>query len=298
MDSSNCIDSVVNEVTQQATATSAALPEKPIVVIQPRRSWEFFNLRELWQYRELLYFLAWRDVKVRYKQAFFGIAWAILQPLFLMLIFTLFYARFTKIETGSVPYPLFAYAGLTLWTFFSGAVSTSANSVVNNANLITKVYFPRVIVPAASVLGSLVDFVVASVLLIGMMAFYGVGLSWKIPFVLLFIVLTTLFAFGVGTWLSALNVRYRDIRFAVPFLMQVWLFVSSIVVPSSTIGPTWRKVLLLNPMSAFVEGWRASLFGEPFDIYAISVGAVITLAVLAVALFEFRRTEKSFADVI
>jgi lipopolysaccharide transport system permease protein len=295
---SNFIDSVANKVNPQTTPSPVALHEKPIVVIEPRRSWELFDLRELWQYRELLYFLAWRDIKVRYKQAVFGIAWAILQPLFLMVIFTVFYARVTKIETGAVPYPLFAYAGLTLWTFFSSAVSATANSVVGNANLITKVYFPRIIIPASSVLGCLIDFVVASLLLIGLMFYYGVPLTWKLPVLLLFIVLTALFAFAVGTWLSALNVRYRDVRFAVTFLIQVWLFLSSVVLPSSALSPTWKQLLLLNPMSAFVEGWRASLFGEPFDFFAIGVGSIITLVVLVFALFDFRRMEKSFADVI
>jgi lipopolysaccharide transport system permease protein len=277
---------------------SVSLPDKPVVTIEPRAAWHALNLRELWAHRELLYFLTWRDVKVRYKQAAFGAAWALLQPLFLMVVFTLFYGRLAAIDTGAVPYPLFALAGLVLWTFFSTAVTGSGNSVVNNAHLITKVYFPRMLVPAAAVGACAVDFLLAFLLLVGMTAYYGVTPTPRLLMLPPLFLMTTLFALGTGLWLSALNVKYRDVRFVLSFAIQLWLFVSSVVIPSSAVPERWRWLLLFNPMSGYVEGFRASLFGQPFDWKALAVAAAITLSVLVYAAYEFRRMEKSFADVI
>lgn len=276
---------------------TSSLTDKPIV-IEPSKSWLAINFRELWSYRELLYFLTWRDVKVRYKQAVFGTGWAILQPLFLMIVFTIFYGRLAGINTGSIPYPLFALAGLVLWTFFSNAVSGSGNSVVNNTNLITKVYFPRMIVPAASVGACVVDFLLGFVLLVGLMFYYGVSPTRNLLLLPALVAFTTLFALGVGMWLSALNVKYRDVRFTLPFMMQVWLFVSSVIIPSSVVPEKWRWLLLFNPMSGFIEGFRSALFGHPIDWRALAVGATITIAVLIYSSFEFRRMERDFADVI
>ncbi len=295
----------LDEASQAQTApvapllrTAPALPEHPLIVIEPSRSWLSVNFRELWAYRELLYFLTWRDVKVRYKQAAFGAAWAILQPLFLMLIFTIFYGRLAGIDTGAVPYPLFAYSGLVLWTFFASAVTNSSNSLVGNANLISKVYFPRMIVPAAAVCACIIDFVLAFLLLVVLMFYYGVAPTASLLMLPVLVVMTTLFALGVGTWLSALNVKYRDIRFALPFIVQLWLFVSSVIVPSTVVPEKWRWLLAFNPMSSFVEGFRAALFGYAFDRRALVVASVITLAVVLYSALEFRRMERGFADLI
>lgn len=285
-------------VTAPPLENTSPPPDKPIVVIEPSKSWLAINFRELWVYRELLYFLTWRDVKVRYKQALFGTGWAVLQPLFLMLVFTIFYGRLSGIDTGAVPYPLFALAGLVLWTFFSTAVSGSGNSVVNNTNLITKVYFPRMIVPAASVGACVVDFLLAFVLLVGLMLYYGISPTRQLLLLPALFAGTTVFALGVGMWLSALNVKYRDIRFTLPFMMQLWLFVSSVIMPSTVVPEQWRWLLLLNPMSGFIEGFRASLFGEPFDWRALAVAATITVVVLVYSAYAFRRMEKDFADIV
>src|SRR6476661_7288505 len=280
----------------QAGGSSFALPAEPLVVIEPRRGWQILNLRDLWTYRELLYFLTWRDVKVRYKQTALGAAWAILQPLFMMVIFTIFFGRLAAVDSAGIPYPLFALAGLVPWTFFSNAIAASGNSLVGNANLITKVYFPRLIVPAAAMMAGLVDFLLAFLLLCFLMVYYHVTLTVQILFLPVLILLTALFSLGIGTWMSALNVKYRDVRFALPFVIQLWLFVSSVILPSSSIPQKWRWLLMLNPMSGIIEGYRAALFGLPFDWPALSIAAVLTLLVLLYAIYAFARVERSFAD--
>ncbi len=271
---------------------------EPLVVIQPNQGWKLISFRDLWAYRELLFFLTWRDVKVRYKQTALGAAWAILQPLFMMLIFTIFFGRLAAVESAGIPYPLFALAGLVPWTFFSNAITASGNSLVGSSHLISKVYFPRLIVPAAAMLAGLVDFALAFLLFIVMMLYYRVGVTVQVMFLPVLVLLTALFALGVGTWMAALNVKYRDVRFALPFLIQLWLFVSSVILPSSALGPKWRRVLLLNPMSAIIEGYRASLFGLPFDWPALAIATLITFAVLFYSIFSFSRVERSFADII
>lgn len=274
------------------------LPHEPLVVIQPSKKWNLLSLKDIWAYRELLFFLTWRDVKVRYKQTALGAAWAILQPLFMMLIFTIFFGRLAGVGSSGIPYPLFALAGLVPWTFFANAITASGNSLVGSAHLITKVYFPRLIVPAAAMLAGLVDFVLAFLLLCLLMIYYRVGLTVQILFLPVLILLTALFSLGVGTWMSALNVKYRDVRFALPFLIQLWLFVSSVIVPSSSVPPKWRWLLMLNPMSGIIEGYRSALFGLPFDWPALSVATVLTLLVLLYAIYAFSRVERSFADII
>lgn len=271
---------------------------EPFVVIQPTRNWRLVSLKDLWAYRELLFFLTWRDVKVRYKQTALGAAWAILQPLFMMIIFTIFFGRLAGIDSGGIPYPLFALAGLVPWTFFSNAITASGNSLVGSANLISKVYFPRLIVPAAAMLAGLVDFALAFLLFCVMMIYYGVAPTLHILFLPVLIVMTALFALGVGTWMSALNVKYRDVRFALPFLIQLWLFVSSVILPSSALPQKYRWLLMFNPMSGIIEGYRSALFGLPFDWPAIAMAAAITVAVLAYAIYSFARVERSFADII
>ena len=271
---------------------------EPLVVIQPSRSWKLVSLKDIWAYRELLFFLTWRDVKVRYKQTALGAAWAILQPLFMMLIFTLFFGRLAGVGSSRIPYPLFALAGLVPWTFFSNAITTSGNSLVGSSNLITKVYFPRLLVPAAAMLAGLVDFALAFAMFVVLMAYYRVVPTVQILFLPVLILLTALFALGVGTWMSALNVKYRDVRFALPFLTQLWLFVSSVIMPSSALGPKWQRLLLLNPMSGIIEGYRSSLFGLPFDWTALGIAALLTVVVLLYAFYSFARVERSFADII
>lgn len=274
------------------------MPEKPLVVIEPNKVWGIGELKDLWAFRELLYFLTWRDVKVRYKQTELGIAWAIIQPLFTMVIFTLFFGRLAGVPSDNVPYPIFAYAGLLAWTFFANAITSSGNSLVGSANLITKVYFPRLIIPGAAVVGGLVDFAIAFVVLAILMIFYGVGITWNILMFPVLVVLTTLLALGVGMWMSALNVKYRDVRFALPFLVQLWMFVSPVIYPASFLPAKFRWILVLNPMTGIIEGYRASLFGRPFDWAAIGVSALITLVILIYASYAFRRMEKIFADIV
>ena len=277
---------------------SFRLPSEPLVVIQPSKTWSLLSFKDIWAYRELLFFLTWRDVKVRYKQTALGAAWAILQPLFMMIIFTIFFGRLAAVGSSGIPYPLFALAGLVPWTFFANSITASGNSLVNSAHLITKVYFPRLIVPAAAMLAGLVDFVLAFVLLCLLMLYYRVALTTQVLFLPVLVLLTALFALGVGTWMSALNVKYRDVRFALPFVIQLWLFVSSVILPSSSVPEKWRWLLLFNPMSAIIEGYRSALFGLPFDWPALGIASVLTILVVAYAFYSFGRVERSFADII
>ena len=274
------------------------LPAEPLVVIQPTKRWAILNLNDIWAYRELLYFLTWRDVKVRYKQTALGAAWAILQPLFMMLIFTIFFGRLAGVASAGIPYPLFALAGLVPWTFFANALTASGNSLVGSANLITKVYFPRLIVPAAAMLAGLVDLLLSFLLLSLLMLYYRVSLTAHILLLPVLVLLTALFALGVGTWMSALNVKYRDVRFALPFVIQLWLFVSSVILPSSSIPQKWRWLLMLNPMSGIIEGYRSALFGLPFDWPALGLATLLTILALLYAIYAFARVERSFADII
>jgi lipopolysaccharide transport system permease protein len=274
------------------------LPDEPLVVIQPSRKWNLINLKDIWAYRELLFFLTWRDVKVRYKQTLLGAAWAILQPLFMMIIFTIFFGRIAGVDSAGIPYPVFALAGLVPWTFFSNTITASGNSLVGSAHLITKVYFPRLIVPAAAMLAGLVDFVLAFILLVVLMFYYRVPVTAQVLFLPALVLLTALFGLGVGTWMSALNVKYRDVRFALPFLIQLWLFVSSVILPSSSVPEKWRWVLMFNPMSGIIEGYRAALFGLPFDWPAIGVATVLTILMLFYSVYSFGKAERSFADII
>jgi lipopolysaccharide transport system permease protein len=277
---------------------SVHLPTEPLVVIQPSKRLSLLNLKDIWAYRELLFFLTWRDVKVRYKQTALGAAWAILQPLFMMIIFTIFFGRLAGVASAGIPYPLFALAGLVPWTFFANAITASGNSLVGSANLITKVYFPRLIVPAAAMMAGLVDFLLAFLILVVMMFYYRVQLTVQILFLPVLILLTALFSLGVGTWMSALNVKYRDVRFALPFLIQLWLFVSSVILPSTSVPQKWRWLLMLNPMSGIIEGYRAALFGLPFDWPALGIASALTIVVLLYAIYAFGRVERSFADII
>lgn len=274
------------------------LPEKPLVVIEPSRSSVALDLKGTWAYRELLYFLTWRDVKIRYKQTALGVTWAVLQPLLMMIVFSLFFGRVAGIASDGLPYPLFAYGGLLPWTFFSNAITNSGNSLVGSAQLITKVYFPRMIIPAAAVGASLVDLLLSFLLLVPMMVYYRVPPTLHLAALPLFILLASLLALGVGMWMSALNVKYRDVRFALPFLVQLWMFVSPVIYPSSGLPPKIKLVLAFNPMTGIVEGFRSSLFGLEFKWDLAAISAVITLLMLVYAAYSFRRMEKDFADIV
>ena len=272
----------------------------PITIIEPKKGWVPIDLKEIWDYRELLYFLTKRDIKVRYKQTVLGGLWAIIQPAFTMVIFTLFFGRLAKIPSDGMPYPIFVYVGLLPWTYFANAVSNSGNSLVGSANLITKIYFPRLIVPASASLAGLLDFFVAMFVLGVLMIHYSFLPS--IVGILLFpflVGLTFLCALGVGLWLSAMNVQYRDIRYAIPFLIQIWMFVSPVIYPVSIVNEKYQWLLAINPMGGVINAFRASILGhQPINWPLLGLSAVMIFLILGSGLFYFRRMEKVFADVV
>ena len=270
-----------------------------LIIIKPSKGWVSLKLHELLEYRELLYFLTWRDIKVRYKQTVLGAAWAIIQPFFTMVVFSLFFGKLAKIPSDGIPYPLFSYAALVPWTFFANGLNQSSNSLVGSANLITKIYFPRMVIPISSIVSGILDFVLAFIVLLGMMAFYGMvptsNIFW-LPFLLLLAFITAL---GVGMWLSALNVQFRDVRYTLPFLTQFWLFATPIAYPSSLLAEPWRTIYGINPMVGVVEGFRWALLGtETVPGPIIAVSSLASLAALISGVFYFRRMEKTFADVV
>jgi lipopolysaccharide transport system permease protein len=267
--------------------------------IEPSRGWVSLQLRELWAYRELLFFLIWRDIKVRYKQTALGAAWAVIQPVFTMIVFSIFFGRLAGLASDGFPYPIFSYTALLPWQLFAFALSESGNSLINNQRIITKIYFPRLIVPTAAVLAGLVDFAIAFIVLLGMLVYYHIAITWAIltlPFFLLFAVATAL---AVGLWLSALNVQYRDVRYAIPFLTQFWLFVTPIAYPSSLV-PAWARPFYgLNPMAGVVEGFRWALLGDQVSGgYMILISVLVVAVLLVGGLMYFRRMEKTFADLM
>jgi len=273
--------------------------EVPVTIIRPSRGWISVNLRDLWEYRELLYFLTWRDIKVRYKQTVLGAAWAIIQPFFTMVVFSFFFGKLAKMPSDDIPYPIFSYAALVPWTFFANGLSQSSTSLVASANLIKKVYFPRLVVPISAVISGGVDFALAFVVLLGMMLFYSIvptaAVAWLLPLLLLALV-TSL---GVGLWLTAMNVQFRDVRYAVPFLVQVWMFATPIAYPSSLLDEPWRTLYGINPMAGVVEGFRWALLGtETAPGPIVIVSALVAVGLLVSGAFYFRRMEKTFADVV
>jgi len=269
------------------------------VVLAPPGGRVPVDLRELFQYRELLYFLTWRDIKVRYKQTVLGVAWAILQPFMTMVVFSIFFGRLAGVPSDGIPYPIFAFAALVPWMFFANGLAQSANSLVASQNLLTKVYFPRLTIPISAVLSGVVDFVVAFLILIGMTLYYGVTLTLATLWLAPLIVLTFVTALGVGLWLSALNVEYRDVRYVVPFLVQFWLFVTPIAYPSSLLPEGWRTLYALNPMVGVVEGFRWALLGSgAAPGAAVAVSTLAALVVLIGGAYHFRRMESTFADVV
>lgn len=271
----------------------------PEILIEPSRGWQALGLKELWEFRELFYFLAWRDIKVRYKQTALGASWAILQPLLSMLIFTLIFGILAKIPSDGLPYPLFAYSALLPWQLFVYALTQSSNSLIENARLISKVYFPRLVVPLASVVAGVVDFFIAFSILILLMFYYGVVPTWGVLALPFFLILALGAAMSVGLWMSALNVKYRDVRYTVPFLAQAWMFATPIVYPSSMIPEAWRWLYGLNPMAGVVEGFRWALLGtEILHLPLILVSAGVVVIGLVGGLYYFKRMEKMFADLV
>jgi lipopolysaccharide transport system permease protein len=257
------------------------------------------KLHELWEYRELLYFLTWRDIKVRYKQTALGAAWAIIQPFMTMVVFSLFFGQLAKIPSDGIPYPIFSYAALVPWTFFANGLNQSSNSLVGSANLIKKVYFPRLVVPFSSVISGVVDFILAFLVLVGMMLFYGILPTLNVLWLPLLLLLALVTALGVGLWLSALNVQFRDVRYVMPFLTQFWLFATPIAYPSSLLSEPWRTLYGLNPMVGVVEGFRWALLGTDTAPGAMIVASTLAALVLLIGgVFYFRRMEKTFADVV
>lgn len=272
----------------------------PITFIRPTRGWVSLRLQEIWEFRELLYFLLWRDLKVRYKQTALGAAWAIIQPFMTMVVFSLFFGRLARVPSDGIPYPIFTYTALVPWTFFANGLNQSSNSLVGSAHLITKVYFPRLTIPVASVLSGILDFSIAFAVLLLMMFYYDISITAQALWMPFFFLLALMTALGVGLWLSAVNVKFRDVRYVVPFLIQFWMFATPIAYPSSLLSEPWRTVYAINPMVGVVEGFRWSLLGStasaPGTMTLISFA--MSFFVLISGAFYFRRMEKSFADVV
>jgi lipopolysaccharide transport system permease protein len=269
----------------------------PVLVIGADR-WIGLEPRDLWAHRDIFYFLAWRDIKVRYKQTALGALWAILQPVLTMAVFTLLFGRLARLPSEGQPYAIFSYAGLLPWNFFTAAVTTGSNSLVNSTNLITKVYFPRLLVPTAAVAAALVDFAIASLMLLVIMPIYGVGLHASLIMFLPLVVLTAMAAAAIGIFTSAMNVKYRDIRHALPFAIQIWMFLTPIIYPVSFFPQRWRWVLMLNPLSGIIEGFRAAIFGRPFNWNSLAISSTIIIGLLVTSAYSFRRMEQEFADII
>lgn len=292
-----------SNLAEQSANSSRTSPDhvesQAVLAIRPSRGWVSLNLDKVWQYRGLLYFLCWRDIKVRYKQTALGAAWAIIQPFFTMVVFALFFGRLAKIPSDGIPYPVFAFAALVPWTFFANGLSQASESLVSNANLIKKVYFPRLVVPISAVLSGVVDFVLAFVVLLGMMLYYGIYPTINVLLLPFFLVLALVSALGVALWMAALNVQFRDVRYVIPFVIQVWMFATPIAYPSSLLSEPWRTMYGINPMAGVVEGFRWALLGTetaPGLICLVS-GCMATVLLIGGALY-FRRMEKTFADTV
>jgi homopolymeric O-antigen transport system permease protein len=269
-----------------------------VMVIEPRRGWATIDWRELLHYRDLLYFLVWRDIKVRYKQTVLGALWAVVQPTMYMVVFSLFFGRLAGMPSDGLPYPIFLYAGLLPWTLFASSVGQSANSVIGSSNLITKVYFPRFIIPLASVGSALVDFAVASSVLVILMIYYAVAPGIALLWLPLLIAGTVTTALGIGMLIAALNVAYRDFRYIVPFMIQLWLFLTPVIYPVNLVPPSWQWLLMLNPMTGYIGGYRAALLGLPMPWESLAAALALGVAVFIAGAIYFRTTERSFADVV
>lgn len=287
----------MEQIVKLDTIAGTAVEQEPLLVLRPRTGWQQLGLKDLWQYRELLYFLCWRDIKVRYKQTALGVAWAIVQPLMTMVLFSLFFGRLAKMPSDGVPYPLFVFTALVPWMFFSNGITQSAGSLVENASLLKKVYFPRLAVPIASIIAGVVDFFCSFVVLIMLMLYYGVVPSLSILTLPLFLALACTASLGIGLWLSALNVQFRDVRYVIPFLTQLWLFATPIAYPSSLLSEPLRSLYGLNPMVGVVEGFRWALLGTETSFGPmLLVSSLASMVVLITGAFYFRRMEVTFSD--
>ncbi|MCU1310412.1 MAG: type transporter [Candidatus Angelobacter sp.] len=302
------INNPVPETTMPETSGSAACtriaedgyaaPSRSTVVIRPGGSSLPVYLREIWDYRELLYFLAWREVKVRYKQTALGIAWAWLQPLFAMLVFTVFFGRLAHVSSDGFPYEVFVFVALVPWTYFSNSISLSANSVVSHSNLVTKVYFPRLIVPMSSVIAGWVDIAISLLLLLPLTFLYKIDWTWRMATLPALILLLSLLAIAVGAWMAALNVKYRDVRHALPFFIQAWMFFTPIIYPSSLVPQEWRWLFRMNPLTGVLEAFRSAILGRQFDLTSLAISIGLTVLLLCYSLISFRSMERRFADVV
>jgi len=275
-------------------ASEESVPE---IVIRPRPGWIAINWQELWEARELLYFLVLRDVAVRYKQTVLGVGWAVLQPIFSMLVFTAIFGNFAKMPSDGIPYPLFVYAGLLPWMFFSNAVSGASQSLVNQQALLTKIYLPRLFVPAASVGSGIVDLAVSFVVFALMMVFYRVPVGWNLLLFPLLVLMVALAAIGVGLTLAAVTVTYRDFRYVIPFMIQAWMYLSPVIYPVSLVPQKWQWLLALNPLAGLIDAFRSSLLGKPWNMQTLCISTVSAIVLLIYGLFYFRKTERRFADV-
>jgi lipopolysaccharide transport system permease protein len=288
----------LSSMPQAGAASGGALTSPREIVLRPRKGWESFDLEELWRARELFAFLVWRDISIKYKQTFLGGLWAILQPLLAMLIFTVFFNRLAGIQGDGVPYPLFAYSGLVLWTFFSNSITTSSNSLVGNQMLVSKVYFPRIFIPLASIGAVVLDLLIGFLLLLPMMYFYKWPFSVRILCLPLFVIGTVLAGGGIGLLLSALNVRFRDVKYVVPYFTQIGLFISPVIYPLRYVPERYRLLLGLNPMTGMISGFRSSLLGQKVNWELVWTSLAVSVALFLAGLFVFRRMERRFADII
>ena len=267
--------------------------------IEPVHGWTSLNLRELWAYKELLYFFVWRDLKVRYKQTIMGVSWAVIQPILTMVIFSLFFGRLAQVPSDDLPYPIFSFAALVPWTFFANALTNASNSVVNSGNMLKKIYFPRMTLPIATVFSGLLDFFLSFLVLLVMMLFYGIAPTRNVVWLPFFLLVAIITALGSSLWLSAMNVQFRDVRYTIPFIIQAWLFATPVAYPSSLLPEPWRTLYGLNPMAGVVEGFRWALLGTdtaPSPIVLVST--LVAIVILVSGAFYFRRLERSFADVV
>jgi lipopolysaccharide transport system permease protein len=294
--------STISQIEDTSNASPASshvyLPNEPLIKIRARRAFDLMNPREIWEHRELLYFLVWRDLKARYKQTILGILWIILQPLLMTLVFTIFLGKLVRVQTGATPYPLFLYAGLLPWTFFGNAVSSGGYSLLASSQMITKVYLPRLIIPIAAVSVRLSDFLVASLVLIVLMLYYGVHPGWQILLLPPLMLELTLLALALSALLSALNVKYRDTGTALPVMLQVWMFASPIVYPRSLVPARWEWAYQINPLTGMIEGFRSAFLGLPINRQGLALSWLITTVLLVFSLFVFRRLEDDFADIV
>lgn len=297
MDEASTDKVTVKEDLNPALSEAVALAH-PQVIIEPRKGWLAINWREIWKYRELLYFLTWREVKVRYKQTVLGFLWAFIQPFLKMVVFSVIFGRLARMDSEGFPYPIFVYAGLLPWQFFADSLNRSSQSVVGSANLITKVYFPRLIIPLSSVGACLIDFAISFSILIGLMLYYGIMPTLAAFMVLPLILLTIFTALGVGTLLSALNVAYRDFRYVIPFMVQIWMFATPVIYPVKIVPKNWQWLLFLNPMSGIVDAYRSAILGKPFAWGNLAISLSVAFLAFLCGLMYFRRFEREFADIV